>query len=291
VTPFASQGEWRYAHSGSICTMAAMMKETICLLAWLCIAACGAAHAQDKKVILGTSTSLQSSGLLDALKPAFERDTGYTLQAHTTGSGKAIQFAREGAVDVLLVHAPTAEKEFIAQGYVAQRFPYMRNFFLIVGPASDPAGVKGLADARAAFARIARARSLFISRGDDSGNHQQETEIWKAAGVETAGSWYYEAGAGMAAVLKLANERGAYILIDDGTWLAQRKSSPLQVLVRDTERLGNTYALMTMSKAKLPQINHRGAAALAQWLTSARGKAVVSGLKVDGEPLYTLVSP
>jgi len=261
------------------------------LFAWLCLAVCDAAEVDAKRVTLGTSTSLESSGLLGRIKPAFEKDTGYRLHAYTPGSGKAIQFAREGAVDVLLVHAPAAEQEFIAQGYVERRDPYLRNFFLIVGPASDPAGVKGVTDVREALRRIASTRSLFISRGDDSGNHQQEVAIWKAAGIESAGSWYYEAGLGMDEVLKLANERQAYILIDDATWFAKRKSSSLRVLVQDPERLGNTYVIMTMNSRKLPQLNHRGAAVLVQWLTSDKGKAVVRGLVVDGEPLYTLVSP
>jgi len=267
------------------------MRWMVFLSAGLVVAICGAAQAQSKLVTLGTSTSLQDSGLLDVLKPAFERDTGYQLRAYTPGSGKAVQLAREGTIDVLLVHAPTAEREFIAQGYVDRRIPYMSNFFLIVGPPKDPAGVQGITDAREAFRRIASSRSLFISRGDDSGNHQQEITVWKAAGIETAGSWYYEAGAGMGAVLALANEKHAYVLIDDATWLANRRSSPLQVLSRDPERLGNTYALITMSKQKLPRINHGGAAALVRWLTSDRGKAVVRGVVIDGEPLFTLIGP
>jgi len=263
----------------------------ICLSAWLALAICGPAQAQNKLVTLGTSTSLEDSGLLNVLKPAFERDTGYRLQAYTPGSGKAIQLAREGTIDVLLVHAPTAEQEFVAQGYVDQRIPYMRNFFLIVGPPQDPAGVQGITDAREAFRRIANSRSLFISRGDDSGNHQQEVTVWKAAGIQTGGLWYYEAGVGMGDVLKLANEKHAYILIDDGTWLAKRKSSSLRVLSQDPDRLGNTYTLITMSKQKLPRINHDGATVLVRWLTSDKGKAVIRSVVVDGESLYTLVAP
>jgi len=267
------------------------MKWTIGLVAATCAALCGSAGAQNKRVTLGTSTSLEFSGLLERIKSAFEKDTGHLPQAYTPGSGKAIQLAREGTIDVLLVHAPEAEKEFIAQGYIERHIPYVSNFFVIVGPAGDPAGVKGTTDAREAFRRIARSRSLFISRGDDSGNHEQEVAIWKAAGIESAGSWYYEAGLGMDAVLKLANDRQAYALVDDGTWLARRKSFSLKMLVRDPERLGNTYTIMTMSKAKLPHVNHSGAAALAQWLLSEKGKAVVRGLTVDGEALYSLVGP
>jgi tungstate transport system substrate-binding protein len=267
------------------------MKWTTCLIALLATALCGSTYAQGKVVTLGTSTSLRDSGLLDALKPAFESDTGYELKFYTTGSGKAIQLAREGIIDVLLVHAPTAEREFVAQGYVGRRIPYMSNFFLIVGPPKDPAGVQGTTDAREAFRRIARSRSLFISRGDDSGNHQQEVGLWKAAGVDSAGSWYFEAGQGMEAVLRLAGEKGAYILIDDGTWLAKRKASPLRVLARDPERLGNTYALITMNAKKQPRLNHRGAASLVGWLRSDRGKALIRSMVIDGEPLFTLVSP
>lgn len=256
---------------------------------WLCTTA--AAGTETPSVVLATSTSLKDSGLLDRLKPAFERDTGKGLELVTAGSGKAIQLAREGAVDVLLVHAPAAEQEFIAQGFVNRRVPYIRNFFVVVGPDADPAGIAGLSDVREAFRRIAATRSLFISRADDSGNHQQEVATWKEIGIPVAGSWYYETGLGMAAVLALANEKRAYALIDEATWLTNRQGSPLRVLVRDPDRLGNTYVLMILSPKALPGINHAGAQTLVTWLLSERGRSEIRSVTIDGVPVFTLLSP
>lgn len=267
------------------------MKWTIYLLAWFSIAVCDAAHAESKLVKLGTTTSVKASGLLAVLKPAFERDTGYQLQTQAVGSGKAIQLARDGAFDVLVVHAPAAEKQLIAQGYADRRIPFMRNFFLIVGPPPDPAHVKDTTDAREAFRRIASTKSLFVSRGDDSGTHQLEVGLWKAAGIEPAGAWYYEAGLGMDGVLKLANDKQAYTLIDDATWLANRKSSPLKVLGQDPKRLGNTYSVVMLSKKRLPRLNHDGAGAFAQWLISDKGRAIIRSMAVDGVPMFTLIPP
>jgi len=195
------------------------------------------ARADYKVVRLGSTTSMQSSGFLTVVKPVFEKDTGYTLEPHYTGSGKALQLAREGAFDILIVHAPSAEQELIQQGFADKRIPFMRNFFLIVGPPQDPDRIKGLTDAVESFQRIDKTKSLFMSRADDSGTHQKELSIWSAAGLDPIGPWYYEAGFGMAGVLKLADEKSAYTLIDDGTWLAHRKSSPLIVLVQDPKRL------------------------------------------------------
>lgn len=261
------------------------------LLACLWLSMTAAAGTENPPVVLATSTSLKDSGLLDRLKPAFERDTGKELQLVTAGSGKAMQLAREGTVDLLLVHAPAAEEEFISQGFVNRRVPYMKNFFVVIGPDTDPARIAGLSDVREAFRRIAATRSLFISRADDSGNHQQEVAIWKEIGISVAGSWYYETGLGMAAVLSLANEKRAYALIDEATWLTNRQGSPLRVLVRDPDRLANTYVLMILSPKALPGINHAGAEALATWLLSERGRSEISSVTIDGVPIFTLLSP
>ena len=233
---------------------------------------------------------MKTSGLLAALQPEFEKDTGYRLEVRTTGSGKAIQLAREGNFDILVVHAPRAEQELIEQGYTEKRVPFMRNYFLIVGPPQDPAHIKGTSDAAEAFRRIAASKSLFISRADDSGTHQKEIAIWQASGREPVGTWYYEAGLGMGQVLKLANEKMAYTLIDDGTWLASRNSSPLTVLVQDLERLDNTYSLILLSKKKLPQLNHTGAAVFEKWLLSEKGKTIIDSMVIDGKPLFTVLT-
>ena len=266
------------------------MKWTICVVALL-VSSIGTAAQPENMVRLGSTTSVKASGLLVLLVPAFERDTGYRLQTDAVGSGKALQLAREGRYDVLIVHAPAAEQELIDQGYADRRAPFMRNSFLIVGPPQDPAHIKGTKDAREALRRIAATKSLFISRADDSGTHQKELAVWKESGVEPLGSWYYEAGMAMDGVLKLANERQGYALIDNGTWLANLKTSRLSALVEDPERLDNTYSIVTMSRKKLPQLNHAGAAAFSKWLLSAKGKSIVRGMVVGDEQLFSLISP
>ena len=267
------------------------MKWTICVVALLVSSISTAAQPENKVVRLGSTTSVKASGLLVLLVPAFERDTGYRLQTDAVGSGKALQLAREGRYDVLIVHAPAAEQKLIDQGYADRRTPFMRNSFLIVGPPQDPAHIKGTNDAREALRRIEATKSLFISRADDSGTHQKELALWKASGIEPLGSWYYEAGMPMDAVLKLANERQGYTLIDNGTWLANLKTSRLSALVEDLEHLGNTYSIVTMSRKQLPQLNHAGAAAFSKWLLSAKGNSIIRGMIVEGEPLFSLISP
>jgi tungstate transport system substrate-binding protein len=257
----------------------------------LSFALSGSVQAESKLVRLGSTTSVRASGLLDAIQPAFEHDTGYQLKASVAGSGKAMQLAREGEFDVLIVHAPAAEQELIDQGFADKRQPFMRNYFLIVGPAADPARIKGLTDVREALRRIATAKALFISRGDDSGTHQKELALWKEVAIDPIGSWYFESGLAMGAALNMANEKQAYLLIDDGTWLAKGKTTSLQTLVKDPDRLGNTYSLVTLSKNTLPQLNHAGAAVFAKWLLSDKGRSIIRGMTRDGEPLFSLTSP
>lgn len=247
--------------------------------------------AENKLVRLGSTTSVKSSGLLDKMKPAFEHDTGYRLQTEAAGSGKAMQLAREGNFDVLITHAPAAEQEMIDQGYADQRRPFMRNYFLIVGPVADPAKIQGLADAREALRLISASKSIFISRGDDSGTHQKELSLWKTLGIEPLGGWYFESGKSMGELLKLANEKQAYTLVDDGTWLATRKLLTLTVLVHDPKILGNTYSLLSLNKKRLPQLNTNGANVFSTWLFSKKGRSIIKSMVSDGEPLFTLIDP
>lgn len=267
------------------------MKCTIVVVALLILAAGYPAVADNKLVKLGSTTSVKTSGLLDAIKPQFEQDTGYIVKDYATGSGKAIHLAREGAFDILLTHAPVAEQALIDEGFAIERIPFMCNYFLLVGPSLDPAGIKGASDVREAFRRIAETKSLFISRADDSGTNKKEVSIWNAIGIIPMDSWYYEAGLGMDAVLQLANDKSAYTLVDEGTWLANHKYLSLRIMVNDRSHLQNTYSLLILNKNKLPGINFTGASVFTDWLLSKKGKAIISSMVIDGEPMFTLISP
>jgi len=267
------------------------MKWTIFVATLLIIADGHSALAESKLIKLGSATSVKASGLLDIIRPEFERDTGYKLKDYATGSGKAIQLSREGAFDILLTHAPAAEQSLIDEGIASQRIPFMRNHYLVVGPSSDPAGIKGVSDVREAFRRIAKTKSLFVSRADDSGTNKKEVSIWNAVGVIPMDSWYYEAGLGMGAVLKLADDKSAYTLIGEGAWLANRKNSSLRVMVHDQEHLDNVYSIVILNNKKLTQINYAGASVFVKWLLSEKGKSVIRGMVIDGEPMFTLISP
>jgi tungstate transport system substrate-binding protein len=189
------------------------------LAAVLACGGCGRAPAPA--ITLATTTSTQDSGLLDALLPRFRQETGIEVKVVAVGTGQALQLGRRGDADVLLVHDPAGEEQFMAEGFGSERRPVMHNDFVLVGPPADPAGVKGQASAAAAFARIARARAPFVSRGDESGTHQKEKAVWRAAGIEPGGDWYVRAGGGMGQVLRMATEKRAYTLSDRGTFLAQ----------------------------------------------------------------------
>lgn len=255
------------------------------ILAFLGLAA-GPAAGADGVLRLATTTSTENSGLLEHLLPRFERDTGHKVHVISVGTGKALRMGRDGDVDVVLVHAPAAEQRFVAAGYGVDRRDVMYNDFVIVGPAADPAGVRGARDAAAALRRIAERGAVFVSRGDDSGTHKKERELWQAAGLEPAGKWYLEAGQGMEPVLLMAGELDGYALADRGTWLAARKKLPLALLVRGDRRLFNPYGIIAVNPARYPDANYDGATALISWITSASGQALIADFNIDGEPLF-----
>ena len=247
----------------------------------------GAAPAGDRPAVrLATTTSTENSGLLEYLLPAFERATGYHVHVIAVGTGKALRMGRDGDVDVVLVHAPAAEAEFVAAGHGLRRHPVMHNDFLIVGPRDDPAHVRGLTDAAEALRRIAAARAPFVSRGDDSGTHKKERALWRAAGVQPKGRWYREAGQGMGRVLQMASELDAYTLTDRGTWLALRDGLALQPLVAGDERLYNPYGIIAVNPARHPGVNLAGARALIHWLTGQDGQRRIAAYRLHGEPLF-----
>lgn len=253
------------------------------------VALVGVATAADRQttVRLATTTSTENSGLLDELLPRFRKTSGYDVHVIAVGTGKALRMGRDGDVDVVLVHAPAAEQRFVDQGYGDQRLPVMFNDFVVVGPADDPAKTRDASSATEALARIAGSRSIFISRGDDSGTHKKEHAIWNESGVVPAGVWYREAGQGMGKVLQMADELGAYTLTDRGTWLAFRDKSRLQVTYQGHEELFNPYAIIGVSAQRYPDLNHAGAKALIAWIRGPEGQQAIAAYRKSGEQLFT----
>lgn len=244
------------------------------------------AQGDEHTIRLATTTSTENAGLLAVLLPPFEQRTGYKVHVIAVGTGKALRIARDGDVDVVMVHAPAAERAFVAAGHGVNRRDLMYNDFVIVGPKEDPAGVRGITDAAVALSRVAMLGALFISRGDDSGTHKKEQELWVAAGVTPAGRWYREAGQGMGRVLQMAGELGAYTLTDRGTWLAMRNKIPLETVVEGDNRLFNPYGIIAVNPARYRGVNYSGAMALIAWVTSVPGQAIVRDFAIDGEPLF-----
>jgi tungstate transport system substrate-binding protein len=242
-----------------------------------------------KDIILATTTSTQDSGLLDVLVPAFEKQSGYTVKVVAVGSGQALKMGEEGNADVLLVHSPSSEKTFMDKGLGSERHLVMHNDFIIVGPTADPAGIKGNGSAVEAFNKIAAATAPFISRGDNSGTNTMELSLWKKAGITPEGSWYQESGQGMGATLKIASEKGAYTLTDRATYLANKPSLGLDILVEGDKTLLNVYHVILVNPSKWPKINVAGARAFADYLVSPEGQKLIGDFGKDkySQPLFT----
>jgi tungstate transport system substrate-binding protein len=241
-----------------------------------------------KDLILATTTSTQDSGLLDVLIPAFEKQTGHVVKVVAVGTGQALKMGEEGNADVLLVHAPASEKDFMNNGFGSERELVMHNDFIIVGPASDPAGIKGTATAVDAMGKIAAASAPFASRGDDSGTHKMELGLWQKAGVEPAAEWYQESGQGMGATLKIASEKKAYTLTDRATYLANQSSLDLAILVEGDTALLNVYHVITVNPYKWPKVNLEGANSFAEFLVSKDGQDMIAkfGVEKYGQALF-----
>ncbi len=239
-------------------------------------------------VILATTTSTADTGLLDALSPLFEEETGLILKPIAVGSGAALELGERGEADVLLVHSPAAEEEYMAGGFGTERRTVMFNDFVIVGPEDDPAGIAGTADVTAAMTAIAAAEAPFVSRGDDSGTHALEKRLWTTAGVEPAGSWYTEAGSGMGDTLRIANERRAYTVADRGTWLSLRDGLELPILLEGDPLLRNVYHVITVNPGNGPAVDTVGGAAFAAFLLEPATQAFIGEWGVDrfGQPLF-----
>lgn len=247
------------------------------------------AQAQDKTLILATTTSTQDSGLLDTLIPIFEKKTGYFVKTIAVGSGQAMRMGEKGEADVLLVHSPAAEKKFMDAGFGVSRRLVMHNDFVIVGPAEDPAKIKGTKSAAEALKKIAAAQVLFLSRGDNSGTHAKEKDIWKVAGVKYEGQkWYQETGLGMGQTLNVTTEKKGYTLTDRGTYLAMAKSLKLGILVEGDAVLLNVYHVIEVNPQKWPKVNIAAAKAFADFMVSKEIQDIIKTFGVDkyGSPLF-----
>lgn len=248
-----------------------------------------AAATRQKNIILATTTSTQDTGLLDVLIPIFEKKTGYFVKTIAVGSGQAMAMGQKGEADVLLVHSPDAEKKFVEDNYGINRRLVMHNDFIIVGPLSDKAGIKGEKSAAQTFKKIANADSLFVSRGDNSGTHSQEKKLWKAAGVNPEGQkWYQQTGLGMGQTLGVAAEKKGYTLADRGTYLAMKKNLGLEILVEGDAALLNIYHVIEVNSTKWPKVNAEGAKAFADFMVSRNTQEIIKkyGVEKYGSPLF-----
>ena len=239
-------------------------------------------NAQQKNIIMATTTSTQDSGLLDVLLPIFEKETGYFVKTIAVGSGQAMAMGQKGEADVLLVHSPAAEKKFVSEGYGIHRRLVMHNDFIIVGPPEDPGKIRGLNSAAEAFKKIASAKVLFISRGDNSGTHAKEKAIWKAGGINPVKEkWYQQTGLGMGDTLNVASEKRAYTLSDRGTYLALKRHLQLDILTEGDAILLNIYHVIEVNPAKWPKVNTAGAKAFADFMVSKETQGIIKTFGVD----------
>ena len=248
-----------------------------------------AAPKAQKDIILITTTSVQDSGLLDELLPIFEKQTGYVIKTIAVGSGQAMAMGKRGEADALIVHSPKAEKDFMKEGFGINRKLVMHNYFVVVGPASDPAKISGMKSAKDAFKKIADSNSLFVSRGDNSGTNTLEKNIWEAAGIAPEGKQFYQqTGLGMGQTLGVANEKLGYTLTDKATFLYLKKNLTVKILIAESDDLYNAYSVIEINPEKFPKINVVGAKAFAKFLFSKQAQNTVAkyGVKKCGEPLF-----
>jgi tungstate transport system substrate-binding protein len=250
------------------------------------------AEAGKQSVILSTTTSTQDSGLLDELVPLFEKQSGHSVKTISVGTGQALALGAKGDADVVLVHAPSLEKKYVADGKLRNRRLVMYNDFVIIGPKDDPAKIRSIKSATAALQAIAAAKANFVSRGDKSGTHTLESALWETAGIEPKGSWYIEAGQGMGATLGIANERNAYTISDRGTYLAFKKRVSLPIWLEGDRALLNIYSVLEVNPANGPRVNSAGGKAFADFMVAPEAQKVIRtfGDKKFGQPLFVPVA-
>jgi tungstate transport system substrate-binding protein len=245
---------------------------------------------ENKSIILATTTSTQDSGLLDVLIPAFEKESGYIVKTISVGSGQALKMGEKGEADVLLAHSPDAEKKLVEQGFGINRRLVMHNDFVIVGPSTDPARIKGIKSVKEAFKKIANSNAPFFSRGDNSGTHVLETRLWKAAEVITEGQpWYQQTGLGMGQTLNISAEKKAYTITDRGTYLSLKKTLGLEILVEGDALLLNVYHVMEVNPAKWPKVNAAGGKTFADFVVSKKAQDIIRtfGIEKFGSALFS----
>src|SRR3954466_5122505 len=265
------------------------MNRRIFLSLALAGALCSPALAQDKSIVVASTTSTQDSGLFGHILPMFKAKTGIDVKVVAQGTGQALDTGRRGDADVLFVHAKPQEEKFISDGPGAKRYPVMYNDFSLVGPKSDPAGIKNMSDVTEALKAIKAKDAPFISRGDRSGTHAAELELWKAAGIDIGkdkGAWYREIGQGMGAALNTASASNAYVLADRGTWLSFKNRGDLVIAVQGDKRLFNQYGVMLVNPEKHPHVKKELGQQFIDWLISPEGQSAIAGYKINGEQLF-----
>jgi tungstate transport system substrate-binding protein len=257
----------------------------------LCVGAVAAyapVIAEDRSIVVASTTSTQDSGLFGYLLPIFKAKTGIEVKVIAQGTGQALDTARRGDADVVFVHAKPQEEKFLAEGFGVKRFDVMYNDFVLIGPMDDPAGIKGK-DIETALKTIQAKGTPFVSRGDRSGTHAAELALWKQAGIDIAagkGPWYREIGQGMGAALNAASGMNGYVLSDRGTWISFKNRGDLQIVVEGDKRLFNQYGVMLVNPEKYPSVKRELGQAFVDWLISPEGQAVIAGYKIDGEQLF-----
>jgi tungstate transport system substrate-binding protein len=261
----------------------------IALAAAAVLAGTPGAFAQDKSIVVSSTTSTQDSGLFGHILPLFKAKTGIEVKVVSQGTGQALDTGRRGDADVVFVHAKSAEEKFLAEGFSLKRYPVMYNDFVLVGPKSDPAGIKGTKDIVAALKTIKDKGAPFISRGDKSGTHIAELNLWKVAGIDIEkdkGPWYKAIGQGMGAALNTASASNSYVLTDRGTWLSFKNRGDLIIAVEGDKQLFNQYGVMLVNPAKHPAVKKELGQAFIDWLVSPEGQKAIADYKIDGQQLF-----
>jgi tungstate transport system substrate-binding protein len=264
-------------------------RSLIAAAALVTLAAAPPAFAQDKSIVVASTTSTQDSGLFEYLLPLFKKKSGITVKVVAQGTGQALDTGRRGDADVVFVHAKSAEEKFLAEGQGVRRYPVMYNDFVLIGPKTDPAGIKGMKDVAKAFTTIQAKQASFISRGDRSGTNIAELKLWKDAGIDIdkdKGPWYKSIGQGMGAALNTANADNAYVLSDRGTWIHFKNKGDLQILVEGDKRMFNQYGVMLVNPAKHPSVKKELGQEFIDYLISPEGQKDIANYKINGEQLF-----
>jgi len=264
-------------------------RSLVVLAATITLVVAAPARAQDKSIVVASTTSTQDSGLFGHILPLFKAKTGIDTKVVSQGTGQALDTGRRGDADVLFVHAKAQEEKFVTDGFGVKRYPVMYNDFVLIGPKSDPAGIKGMTDVAEALKVIKSKGAPFISRGDRSGTHIAELDLWKAAGIDIGkekGPWYKEIGQGMGAALNTASAANAYVLADRGTWLSFKNRGDLDILVAGDKRLFNQYGVMLVNPEKHPHVKKALGQAFIDWLVSPEGQKAIADYKINGQELF-----